>query len=695
MKAQMQVMDASGNKLGVLQAKYTGLGNVLQANQKQIEILTDRYKKSYDENGKATSATIKYANQLNQATARQASYEAQIKQTIGAYAELQTKTTGITGVINKTSDVLQKAGNSAQNIGTSLTHGVTIPIAGAVTAVTTAAVKWESAFAGVKKTNDEIVDSNGNIVYSYSDLEKGLRDLAKELPASHEEIAGVAEATGQLGIQTDNVVSFTKTMIDLGESTNMSAETAATSFARFANITQMSQKDFERLGAVVVDLGNNLATTESEITEMGLRLAGAGKQVGMSQAEIMSFAAALSSVGIEAEAGGTAFSKVMVQMQLAVEKGVGALEPLKQTVSRYGYSWEQFVHAITWGGKELTDLSKKIGISSKDLKEMYKNASESAGSLSSFADVTGRTSDEFAKLFKSNPSQAIIEFVKGLGEAEKHGTSAISILSDMDIKEVRLRDSLLRAANASGVFEGAIKRGTQAWEENTALTDEANNGSDQTGDGSEENPFATIQMAFNQVPLITIPSVTIWIDSGVYLEDAVLRNVNVTSVYVRCRDNIDNIDVSTSDLPVKVRSIAFYYVRGYIQVSGLQFVDTANGPTYGGSIYQLLADQSGYMSVVKCKFANDNRNTASMGICINGTSQCHVYNGTYFYKQNIAIRAKFMGTILISDIVGSQNVVGAQSDDGLIRREPPTSFADTQTKVTGCGLYIKKGLVLG
>lgn len=474
MKAQMQVMNASGNKLGVLQAKYTGLGNVLQANQKQIEILTDKYKKSYDENGKATSATIKYANQLNQATARQASYEAQIKQTIGAYAELKTKTTGITGAINKTSDVLQKVGNSAQNIGTSLTHGVTIPIAGAVTAVTTAAVKWESAFAGVKKTNDEIVDSNGNVVYSYSDLEKGLRDLAKELPASHEEIAGVAEAAGQLGIQTDNVVSFTKTMIDLGESTNMSAETAATSFARFANITQMSQKDFERLGAVVVDLGNNLATTESEITEMGLRLAGAGKQVGMSQAEIMSFAAALSSVGIEAEAGGTAFSKVMVQMQLAVEKGVEALEPLKQTVSRYGYSWEQFVHAITWGGKELTAISKKMGIPTSELKKLYKEANKAAGSLNDFANVTGRTGEEFAELFKNNPSQAIIEFVKGLGEAEKHGTSAISILSDMDIKEVRLRDSLLRAANASGVFEDAIKRGTKAWEENTALTDEAN-----------------------------------------------------------------------------------------------------------------------------------------------------------------------------------------------------------------------------
>lgn len=379
----------------------------------------------------------------------------------------------VSGAMKSFGDKTASIGQSIEKVGGSMTKGITLPIAGAVGAVTTAAVKWESAFTGVKKTNDEMVDSNGKVIYSYDDLEKGLRDLAKELPTSHEEIAKVAEAAGQLGIKTDKVVGFTKTMIDMGESTNMSADTAATSLARFANITQMSQDKFSNLGSAIVDLGNNLATTESEITEMGLRLAGAGKQIGMTEGDIVGFAAALSSVGIEAEAGGSAFSRLMVQMQLATETGVKAFEPLKQAVAIQGVSWEKFVHAVNWGGKELTAVSKQMGVPASELKKLYKEASKASGSLEDFADVTGRTGEEFAELFKSNPSQAMIEFIQGLKDSEKHGISAIKVLDDMDIKEVRLRDSLLRAANASDVFEGAVKRGNEAFNENTALAEEA------------------------------------------------------------------------------------------------------------------------------------------------------------------------------------------------------------------------------
>ena len=262
-------------------------------------------------------------------------------------------------------------------------------------------------------------------------------------------------------------------MIDMGESTNLSAETASTELARFANIVGMSQDKFSNLGSAIVDLGNNYATTEAEISAMALRLAGAGKQIGMSEGDILGFAAALSSVGVEAEAGGSAFSKVMVQMQLATEKGVGAFSELEELANGAGYSIGQVGEAVLTGGKPLKDMASALGTNSKSLKKMYKEADKSKTSLEQFSEVAGMTGDQFAQMFKDDPSTAIMKFVEGLAKAEESGSSAIKVLDDMDIKEVRLRDSLLRAANASGIFGDAIKTGNKAFKDNTALTEEA------------------------------------------------------------------------------------------------------------------------------------------------------------------------------------------------------------------------------
>ncbi|MDU1982899.1 MAG: phage tail tape measure protein [Enterococcus casseliflavus] len=433
-------------------------------------------KKAYDGSfvdGKATDSTKRLANQLQDANGKLANYKLQLQNTAGAIADYQIRNEGLTGSINKASDVLIKNGKRLGDIGSSLTKGLTVPITAGVTAVTAAAISWESAFAGVKKTSDEVVDSNGNVVYSYDDLEASLRNLANELPSTHSEIAAVAEAAGQLGIQTENVSAFTKVMIDLGESTNMSAETAATELARFANITQMSQDKFSNLGSALVDLGNNFATTESEISAMALRLAGAGAQIGMSEGDILGFAAALSSVGIEAEAGGSAFSKVMINMQLAAEKGMGSFDELIELGKQSGVSFESMTKAVQDGGKNLKSTAGEMGLTSKQLKAMYKEADDAAISLQQFAEVAGMTNAEFGNLFKENPAEAVMKFVEGLAHAEEKGKSAIAVLDDMDIKEVRLRDSLLRAANASGVFAGAVEMGNKAFGENTALAEEA------------------------------------------------------------------------------------------------------------------------------------------------------------------------------------------------------------------------------
>ena len=287
---------------------------------------------------------------------------------------------------------------------------LTVGAVGAVGASVAAFGDFETALKGVSKTTD-LTDEE------FQKLSDDIVAMTREIPTSATEIAGVAEAAGQLGIEKENILGFTETMVMMGTATNMASDEAASMAAKFANITGMNQKDFDKLGSTIVELGNNSATTERDIMTMAMRLAGAGAQVGMTEAEILGMSAALSSVGIEAEAGGSAMSKVMINMASAAELG----------------------------GEE----------------------------LDKFAEVTGYTADGFAELFKSDPTMALDEFISALGNAEEQGKSAIGILDEMGMTEVRLRDTLLRAAGASELFSDTIYMGNDAWEENTALADEA------------------------------------------------------------------------------------------------------------------------------------------------------------------------------------------------------------------------------
>lgn len=326
------------------------------------------------------------------------------------YANVGSKLQEVSGKFAKASEGLNKAGNA-------FTLGLTAPIVAGAGLSIKAASDFQSAFAGVMKTVDEVVDSNGKVVISYADLEKGIRDMSKELPKSAAEISGVAEAAGQLGIKTESVLSFTETMIAMGEATDMSADVAATSLAQLANITGMSQNDFDKLGSSIVNLGNNMATTESNIVAMGLRLAGTGTQIGLTEHQLMAMAAAMSSVGIEAQAGGGSMSRVMQKINT-----------------------------------EVLSSGKK---------------------LEGFAQIAGKSASEFAEMWKTEPQEAIIAFVKGLDEIKKAGGDVTSALKELGINSTQEIDTLGRLAGANQVLADAMNISKEGWEENIALTEEA------------------------------------------------------------------------------------------------------------------------------------------------------------------------------------------------------------------------------
>lgn len=353
-----------------------------------------------------------------------------------------------------------KAGDKIGKVGNGLTLGVTAPILAAGYGSFKAASNFESAWTGVTKTVD-------GTEHQLSKLRSGIIDMSQELPTSTTEISSVAEAAGQLGIQTDNVLGFTKTIIDLGNSTNLAGEEGASSLARFANITEMSQNNFDRLGASIVDLGNNFATTEAEIVDMGMRIAGAGHQVGLSEGSIMGIATALSSVGINAEMGGSAFSKAMVRMQVAVETGLG---PVNNLTKKTGMSLRDLQLMSENSSKDFAELAGELGMTKTELQ----NIVDSGVDLQNFADIAGVSSEKFAAAFKNNAVEAIQMFIHGLGDTENAGESTIKMLQDMGFSETRLRDTMTRLANSGDLVTRAVETGNKAWDENTALVNEAN-----------------------------------------------------------------------------------------------------------------------------------------------------------------------------------------------------------------------------
>ena len=276
-----------------------------------------------------------------------------------------------------------------------------------------AAIDFESSFAGVVKT------VNGS-PEQLNRIRQGFLDLSTQIPVSANELAKIGEVAGQLGIKTENILDFTKTIADLGATTNLSAEEGATSLAQFMAVMGTSQSNIRNLGSSIVELGNNFATNERSIVEMAQRLSGMGKQTNMAEADVLGLAAALSTVGIEAEAGGSAMTQVMNKMQNAVASGGDGLQK--------------------------------------------------------FASAAGVSANEFANAFRTRPVEALQMLLKGLDEVKENGGNVNEVLAGLGITGIREADAIKRLAGALNGDSGlgkALDIANKGWKENNALTKEA------------------------------------------------------------------------------------------------------------------------------------------------------------------------------------------------------------------------------
>lgn len=470
LKSEMQAVTASFNENDTAQKKLSSQMEVLNkqiATQKEIVATIEAEWRKNAESGEANEETTKkLETQLNKAKATLSGLEKKLEDTgkklkensdtVKQNAE-KWKESG--KVLQDAGEKIEKAGSKISGTGNKLSIGVTAPILAAGAAAAKSAIDFESAFTGVTKTVDGTKEQ-------LSKLKEEILDMSEVTPTAANDIAGVAEAAGQLGIKVDDISKFSKVMIDLGESTNLSAQDAAISLAKFANITDMSADEYERLGSTIVDLGNNFATTESDITNMAMRLASTGNIVGLSKPQIMAVANALSSVGIEAEAGGSAISRLMKNVEVSVKTYGTAQSAIKKT----GRNLRDLQLMASNNSKAFKAVADSCGMTSHELQNMMKNSQ----SLEDFAKVAGVSADQFIKAYGEDAVGAIGMFIDGLNDTKRNGKSAVEILESMGIKEVRLSNAILALSSSNGILTESVETANKAWEKNTALTNEAN-----------------------------------------------------------------------------------------------------------------------------------------------------------------------------------------------------------------------------
>ena len=304
---------------------------------------------------------------------------------------------------------MEDVGSKIESVGKKVSVA-SIGTTTALTAVSKSAIDFETAFTGVTKTVDGTDEQ-------LAEIKQGLLDLSKVTASSSTDIAAVAEAAGQLGVKTENILNFTETMVRLGDSTTMSSEEAATAIAQLYNIMGSDINTVDRFGAAIVALGNNSATTESAIVDMASRIAASGTQVGLTEQDVLALATTLSSVGLEAEGGGSAISAVISQ------------------------------------------IDKDVALSSD--------------TLSTWANVADMSVSDFKSLWENDAMSAIQKIVAGMGDASKSGENLNVILDNLGVTSLRQTDTMKRLSSASQLMSDMVNISNDAWNENSALVEES------------------------------------------------------------------------------------------------------------------------------------------------------------------------------------------------------------------------------
>lgn len=423
-------------------------------NQRAIQWTTTELNALEKQHKKVSSAIQEQQNNLTNSKKAYEDAQTAVSQATKQYEEYEKGVKAAEKVANaerwqQTGKGLKEVGESIDTITKPIQYAATAALGlGAASAV--AAVQFEDNFANVKKTVDGTPEQLEDIRQKIIQMSTTGVNGHSAIPQTTAELNELAAAGGQLGITTDNIVDFTEVMAQMGSATNLAGEEGAATLARFQNVMGVGQNEIRNIGSAIVDLGNHSATTESEIASMALRMGKYGSSVRMSAADVLGYSAALSSLGIEAQMGGSAI----------------------------GRTWLSIEKAVANGGE----------------------------GLKAFAKYSGKSAKEFKEQWNTDSSGAFNGLLKGLQSAENLTVA----LDDLGINNTQDIQAMMALVNGYDLVTESVNRSNTAYKENTALQEEFDAKAETTASklSVAKNNVVEIARSFGDLMLPTIVDVS-------------------------------------------------------------------------------------------------------------------------------------------------------------------------------------------
>jgi len=301
-------------------------------------------------------------------------------------------------------------GRAMQRMGQKFTMYVGAPLAALGISSFNAFKDYELALARLKSA---LPDAGEEI----EKLNQAALNMSETIPVSYEEIMAIMTSLAKAGVPVGEIDGMTLALARMSAVTGMTAEEVGTSMVMFMNSMGLPMGNVDQLGAALVQLADASIATEADIFDMATRMAATGSLAGMSATDVLSLAAAFASMGVDAQAGGSAASKLMKQMQLAAETG-------------------------------------------KDVE--------------GFAKVMGASAEQFTAGWNQSPADSMLAFFQGLSDMDTSGQqSVLAMLDEMGLTEIRLSNLVALGAKNPDMFESLMGTGAKGFEDNTALVKKA------------------------------------------------------------------------------------------------------------------------------------------------------------------------------------------------------------------------------